>query len=164
MLTCGQITDGVAGPGFATLVEDEEAITGGMCRVIFKPSNVLELGAGGPVIKDEDVFPVGAGWAAVFGAADDRKGGLAMVVGKEEVTGRGGAVPGATDRTTAEDVFGRQAHQDLPYHDLIRETTGTEERRRYSCACGIHHNRRLGSRFRPRKRSQIDGAVTASAR
>jgi hypothetical protein len=45
--------------------------------------------------------------AAVFGAEDDRKGGLAMVVGKEEVTGGGGTVPGAADSTAAEDVFGR---------------------------------------------------------
>jgi hypothetical protein len=76
-----------------------------MHEAILKPGNVLELGVGGPVIEDVDAIYVAR--AAVFGAEDDRKGGLAMVVGKEEVTGGGGTVPGAADSTAAEDVLGR---------------------------------------------------------
>jgi hypothetical protein len=94
----------------------------------------LEVGVRGPVIEDGDVF---VGSAGVYGAAEDRKGGLAEVVGIKKVSGGGGAVPGTADGATAEEVLGRQAHEDLPYYNLVREAT--EERRR------------LGSRFRPRR-------------
>jgi hypothetical protein len=109
----------------------------------------LEVGIGGPVIEDGDAFVASA---AVFAAADDRKGGLAAVVGMKEVVGGSGAVPGTADSATAEEVLGRQAHEDLPYHNLIREAT--EERRRYGCTRCIRHGHRLGSRFRPEAKQE----------
>jgi hypothetical protein len=102
------------------------------------------------VIEDGDVF---VGSAGVYGAAEDRKGGLAEVVGIKKVSGGGGAVPGTADGATAEEVLGRQAHEDLPYYNLVREAT--EERRRYGCTRCIRHGRRLDSRFRPRSKARV---------
>lgn len=62
------------------------------------------------------------------------------MMGEEEIVGKGDAVPGVADGAAAEECFGRQADEDLPYHDLLREAT---EGRRRSCPCGLGHGCRL---------------------
>ena len=109
------------------------------------------LGGGGPslVVEGGDVCEEAAAVVEIVDVGE-REGGLAGVVGEEEVAGGGGAAPGTADGTAAEEVFGGQADEDLPDGDLVREAA--EERRR----CGLRHGRWPG--VHPGSRSICPGA------
>jgi hypothetical protein len=91
-------TDREAGTSrVTTLAEDEETVTGGLQTVglmIIKPSDGLELGVCGPVIESKEVVVDGV-VGAVGLTPDNGEGGLAVMVGEEEVAGGGGVAPGA---------------------------------------------------------------------
>ena len=107
-----------------------------------KSRDGLQLVGGGVVEGDDDAL----GGPSVADAVEEGQGGLAVVVGGEEIAGGGRAAPGGADGAAAEEGFGRQADEDLPYHDLIREAVEKERRLRlrYCCTCG--HGRRPASR------------------
>jgi hypothetical protein len=95
MLTSDWVADREAGASRVTLADDEETVTGGLQTVgLIKPSDGSELGVGGPVIESKEVVVDGV-VGAVGLTPDNGEGGLAVMVGEEEVAGGGGAAPGA---------------------------------------------------------------------
>lgn len=94
----------------------------------------MELGSGGGlVVEGNDVL--GADGAA-FITVEEVEGGLAGVMGQEEVVGGGHVAPGKADGAAAEEVLGGQANEDLPDDDLLREAT------KGCCHCGLRHGHR----------------------
>jgi hypothetical protein len=82
-------------------------------------------------------------------------------VGEEEVAGRGGEAPSATDGAAAEDGFGGQAEEDLPYQDLIREAPIEKLR---SWSCGLPHGRWLGDHLICPRSKAVGVVVVPSCR
>ena len=128
--------------------EDEEAVAGGLHPMEVeeggdeaKSRDGLQLVGGGGVVEgDDDAL----GGPSVADAVEEGQGGLAVVVGEEEIAGGGRAAPGGTDGAVAEEGFGRQPDEDLPYHELIREAVEKERCLRY---CG--HGWELDILFQP---------------
>jgi hypothetical protein len=147
MLTSDRVAYGEGGLSQAKFVEDEKTVAGGPRTIgLVKPSNGLELGVGGPVIEGKEFVVAGRGVVILESGdgftPDNGEGRLAAMVGEEEVAGGGGAAPSAADRAATEKGFCREADEDLPDDNLLREAAAG--RRRF-CHC---HGRRPG--FHPR--------------
>ena len=112
-------------------------------EAVIKAVGVVCKSSDGPELVDgDDPCPVVQGeevQGRVVVAVEEGDGGLAGVVGEEEAAGGGGAAPRGADGAAAEDAFGRQADEDLPDGDVVREAW---EERRSSCSCGLRHGRR----------------------
>ena len=65
-----------------------------------------------------------AGGADLAAADEERERRLALVAGEEEIGAGGEAAPGTADRAAAEERLRRQADEDLPHDELLREGRG----------------------------------------